>query len=266
MKKYNPSIASRSTDELIAIVTLEPEDWQKDFIIQAQNELDYRNISANEIAERAELLKDGFDEYIRMENEYRANESYTIIDLSVEVLFFYHYIFRNWNLAKNGYTKKAKQWKIGLAAGIVLYTFAFHYISISADESQIETKQAIEYLIQKDSIRRANINWTGLYTYIEDDKLKTLWEIKIKKDTLHTALLSINNSEFSLSLPCAVVLTRKGIEFFPDSIPTGLFGITSRYDQLFEFEIQKKDTVTWWSKIKPFSFDDVNGIVAFKKE
>ena len=265
MKKYKTKIESKSTDELIAIVNLEPENWQEDFIVQAKLELEKRGLSKGEIEERTSLLKDNFEEYLWRESQFRANESYRFLEIIFQVLFFYKYLFSNWQLSKYGYKRKAKQRRTALIVGFILYLIGFSYLYFESDKTSIKENQYIEDLILADSIETANTNWTGIYVFSESDGLKTKWELKINKERVHHAVLKINNSARSLVLPCSVVLTEKGIELYPDSFPITLFEITSKYDQLFEFEIQEKDTVTWWSKMKPFDFDDVNGVEAFKK-
>ena len=45
MKEYNPPIASRDTEELIAIANGTPDDWQQDAINQAIDELKKRNVT-----------------------------------------------------------------------------------------------------------------------------------------------------------------------------------------------------------------------------
>lgn len=138
MKKFNPQISVRSTEELIQIVHI--EGWQPEAIMQAKEELLKRNIS---IQEQEKFIDDCNLEYenqlfeSNLKFERNKNESYKPWEIFL-IFLFAPYLLTNryyksltlFELYKQNYKLKFKQRLIVLLLSLCFYAACiFYYIN-----------------------------------------------------------------------------------------------------------------------------------------
>lgn len=105
MKTFNPPITTRNSRELAKIVAI-PENWDKDAVIQAKDELLARGVDYSDLIAREKFLHERQE---NMEKAKRAKESFSIFDFFDSTLFE---ILISWELKKDGYLRKARQQRI----------------------------------------------------------------------------------------------------------------------------------------------------------
>jgi len=108
MKTFNPPISTRKSEELIQIIAV-PEDWDKEAVEQANNELIAREIDFQDSVKKAALRHHRKQ---RFEQLSRAKASYSIGDFIFQPIPTLLEILISWELKKDGYLRKAKQQKI----------------------------------------------------------------------------------------------------------------------------------------------------------
>jgi hypothetical protein len=127
MKIFTPSIAARTSAELIQIVAV-PENWDNEAVLQAKKELSMRGVDFQGLAEKAKHF------YNRKENLQqlrRAKEAYSIADFIFSPIWTLLEILISWELKKDGYLRKARQQKIFRAIILVIMVSIFLFCFFS---------------------------------------------------------------------------------------------------------------------------------------
>lgn len=159
MKEFNPTIESRTIDELILISLSAPGDWEIDAVEKAKQELLVRNISEEEQVQRKKEIElnelrnfnisiEGFDddeskEILDIINSRKANDIGFIFYL-LNFLFPIPCIFYNWSLKKEGLIKVYRKRNISLAFGFIFWFLLFRHEVKNYDKEEEKRIQEIE--------------------------------------------------------------------------------------------------------------------------
>ena len=126
---YNPSIESRSTDELLEIVS-NIEDWNEDAVLVAQDELIKRGIKSD----KQSFLKDITTKAKTKKSSIKENASYPrwylIFMFLLPFLAFRHFFDNNDSvieLENEGYYRKAKQRFFCLLGGFIMWVLIIKF-------------------------------------------------------------------------------------------------------------------------------------------
>lgn len=256
MKRFK-ELDDYSIDELIYIVYGEPEHWQKEAVDYASYLLTNKRVSEGVAKVRFKEIEANYQDYLREEYEKRAFETYSIINLIFIVLFWWRRIIWDWHLKKDGYLRKHKQRLYAIGAGIVLYTAFIINAFVSIDTTEQIRVDEINRLALADSLNRVNINWSGVYEFVDTSKDTTesiIWELVLEKLELnHVGVLRLKNKNREHIIKCVGLIKDQDIELFPDTT-YHLFNNTtiSYYDNLFSFSRDTTSIITYWVKMQPF--------------
>lgn len=267
MKQF-PKLNQALDDELIFIIHFQSGDYQADAILYAKKLLQKRGLSETDCKKRSEELGREFEIEEKNEIARRKEESYSVLELIVIALFWYHAVFSNWNLNNDGYPKKRKQRLIAILSGILLYV---GMILIDIPYMKKQQKKNLNEITQigiNDSISLAQINWSGVYTFSNSSnttKNSEDWKLLITKlKHRHTGTLIINNDSSKLSVDI-----KKGGATFYTQIEYAIINeveFTSN-EALFTLTHQQNSIFTQWENIRPHSLINSNGFgVYFLKE
>lgn len=269
MRKFNPPISSYSIEELIFITELNSEDWQKEFVKAARVELTNRGLAHEEIKSRSANIKIEFDKYLEQGRRYRAEVSYTTTDAIWRIIFWHRYLFFEWYLKSQGYHRLARQRIKYILIGFLSYVLFMLWIINHSSNVQAENERKISEGITADSLKQAQVDWTGkyYYSYIQEQN-ETEWTLELKKinDSKHVGTIEIFNNESYSKHDIEAICSESSVQVFPTK--TGVIAsqkIISEFDLLFELRVDSKDTLTWWETIKPKDEGFKNGIINFKK-
>lgn len=272
VRKFNPPISGRDTDDLIFIYFCERGEWHKDAVALAKIELEKRGLSEEKAKERLKNIKDRMAHFWTLELEKRKTESYSVLNLILMTLFFYREIFRDWDLKKEGYLKKHKQRLYTLALGLMFYIFIFVWAVQGGNKMEQDWISEIETIAIQDSIIESTIDWSSTLQFEEnkfDETSHVKWELEInKKLNEHFALLTISkNKNQLLKMECLGVLTENGLKFIHDSVIINHTAIQiGLYDKLFEIIIDDNDTLVYWNKLEPIGMNKFhNGYKYFER-
>ncbi len=252
MKQFT-RIKEYSDDELIMIVYDDEENWQKEAMIYAKDLLSKRGVSDEYSKERYEKIRNEIELFWEQELEERRTESYGIVILIFISIFWFKYIFSDWDLKRNGYLRMRKQRLIALGLGILVYFLIGLEANLSSEERKDERITEIERVGKQDSILKSQIDWTGSYVFIDSSSKsngKIIWELDlIKNDGEHHGTLKIDNEK---TIKCIGLVKDDLIEFFPDT--TYILSNDSQvsyYDRLFTFARDSLKIYTKWEKLSP---------------
>lgn len=256
-----------ATDELILIITDERELWQSEAVEYAKQILLKRGISDDYSKKRIIELRKKENEFWLNELKRRRNESFGVIPLILMIIFWPKYIFRDWQLNKEGYSKKRKERLYAIGFGIMLYSIYLINFSVSYDKKRIEdsNNQAIN-----DSLAKSKIDWSGKYIFYDTtEKLENelIWELKLKKEKLdHKGELKITNKDSTIIIFCVGLIKDNELEIYPDTTYE-IFGRlnVSYYDRLFRFTKFENEIMTIWDNLSPFYHNKYNNTGLFKK-
>jgi hypothetical protein len=268
MKKFE-IIEEYSNDELIIIAYSEFEDWQKEAVAYAKELLLKRGFTKNKAKERLKELFKENELLWTKELVKRKEENYTIIDFVLTALFWFGAIFRDWELAKEGYVKMRRQRLFAIGIGILFHTLLIIYASFAYDIQEQERINEINQTAIKDSIIIQKIDWSGTYVFVDtlpNQKQKIIWELIIRKTQgKHKAILSLANKSESISIDCVGLIKPDKLEIFPDSTYTIFNNQTiSYYDRLFSLTRDNNDIYTTWVNMSPYFHSKNNGYGLFK--
>lgn len=256
-----------SDEELIIVVYIESEHWQPEAVAYADFLLKQRGISNEYALSRVEDIIKQSEILRQKELNARAVEGYNVFELIYMAVFWPRYIFRDWFLKRDGYVRKRKQRIYALGAGIMLFVVVFIESRLFMDQINQEKTEEIKRLEKSDSLAKLNINWSGLYVFLDTSVgqgPKIIWELEIRKERLeHSAVLKLIKDATPLVINCYGVIKNNDIEFYPDTTYLLLDGDKiSRYDRLFTLVKEKDEIDCYWDKIRPYHYPDYlyNGI------
>jgi hypothetical protein len=257
-------------DDLIIIVYGEYEDWEKDAVEYAKLLLNERGISDDSAKSRLEEIIIESDALWKEELEKRKEESYDLFELIIMSVFWLRYIFRDWNLDREGYVKKSKQRLYSLFTGIILYSILIIDFALTYEDEEQEKLVELNRIAVVDSILKSKVDWSGLYVF--EDTLKAgennfLWELRVIKDkSEHSAILTLINESNRINIPCIGLIKDENLELYSDTVCELNNGLNISYNEKLFFMVKDGDEITtYWYKIKPFNFDQNNKKGLFKK-
>ncbi|RJE75173.1 MULTISPECIES: hypothetical protein [Reichenbachiella] len=193
--KFDPPIASRSTDELIEIANF-PEDWNASAVEQAQCELSNRGVSEELQQKKVTEWKKQLHAEHKIEMATRAIESFGWYDLFwMAIRWPYTIVFGGWSLKKEGFLRMHKERLYSIVVGILLWVLMLVWVDWSynrsqrkfqnevnnadiyewendnySDEEIIEfRKKSIEQLIE--TVRSNETNGTPTYVIVDQDTI-----------------------------------------------------------------------------------------------
>lgn len=146
-----PPIAERDTLELIAIANGTLEEWQREAIKQATDELIKRNVTREE----QDIVLDEWGKDIKKaEEEYRkslhrnASEKYSVFEILKIVSFAPLYLIGKgfdtdsiWDLKAENYKMKIKQRLLAILGGVIIWTL---FITFSVDNYERKRLEEID--------------------------------------------------------------------------------------------------------------------------
>ena len=262
MKEY-------SDDELIVMVYLESEDWQRDAVKYAKTLLQTKGISDDVAKARLKQIIIENEAFWTQEFEDRQYEEYPKFELILIGLFWFKSILRDWNLGKDGYIKMRKQRLYSITGGIVFYLLII--LSSATNNHQQEQLDFINQITETDSIAKSKVDWSGNYVFIDSNPYqndKLVWTIMINKtQNKHEAILSIVNGSTNISINCIGLVKGQTLEFFPNS-SSEIFNKqkVSYYDRLFIIRNDKNRIYTTWDKVSPLYHSKNSGYNIFKRQ
>lgn len=192
--EFDPPIATRTTDELIAIANY-PDEWNKHAVEQAKTELLKRGISREQQDNIIAVWEEEFRTAQADELADRASERFSWFDLFFMTLKFPKTILSDWDLKKEGYFLKFKQRLYAIGAGIILWTLVAIWGIAEYNRSQLAwqnkvnnmdiyeweksnytdaeiaefRKRSIEQVIE--TVRENETNGTPTYVIIKQDTI-----------------------------------------------------------------------------------------------
>jgi len=270
MKKFI-KLNEYTDDDLIIIVFIDSEHWQKAAVEYAKQLLIDREITNDYAKSRIKEIEKESIELWNRELEERKVESFGIIELILMPLFWFKYILKDWYLAKEGYYRMRKQRLLGIGIGLIFYSFIIAEASYTSKEREQEKTNEITQLNISDSIAFAKIDWSGTYVFVDsslqkDNKL--VWTLIIqKKELQHNATLSILNNNQTDIIKGQGVIKNEEFEFYPDSTYQLLSGKKiSYYDRLISLIKKNESLLTYWGKLEPFSNKNYNELGNYFKK
>jgi|GEM_PF-1027657 len=255
MEKFS-KLDNYTDDELIIIVFLDSENWQKEAVEYAKKLLAKREISDDFARSRLKEIESESIELWNKELERRRVESYGIIELILMPLFWFGMLFKGWSLARDGYVRMRKQRLIGIAVGILFYGFIILEANISYDRiNQKEIDEIIQLQIS-DSIALENIDWSGIYVFVDtihNQDSKLIWTFIINKNGIdHYATLFISGGKNGDTIKGQCVIKNDELEFYPDStMQLSIEMQISYYSRLFSLIDNNNELLTYWGKLEP---------------
>jgi hypothetical protein len=270
MKTF-PTLKEYSDDELIIIIYDQKELWQKEAIEFAKYLLQTRGISDDYAKARIIQIRDESEILWQKELELRKVESYNIFEIFYYTLFWPKFLFRNWHLKQDGYIRKQKQRLYTIAFGIVLWLMLFFTVIPSFDYTEQGRINQIMHNAQMDSIALSKIDWSGEYIFtdtLRGQKSKIVWDLNIQKESIdHKGTLKLISYKKSITISCIGLIKKDDFEIYPDTTYTLFNGMTiSYYDKLFTFVKSNDEIITFWGKMKPFYFPNLNDVRLFIKK
>ncbi len=269
MKRFR-KLEEYSDDDLIIVVMVEKQLWQKDAIIYAKHLLNRRGITEEYQEKRIQEIESEYEVLWQKELESRKTESYNLLDLILMTLLWFKYIFSDWYLYREGYHKKRKQRMVVIGIGFITCLFIFTKALLSADEIEQQRIDEITHLHHLDSLSKSMINWSGQYSFIDTNNNKSkkiLWNLILHKNGLeHDGELFLIKEHDTLRICCIGLIKDSTVEFFPDTTYI-LVDRTeiSYYDMLFSFQESEGLIYTKWGKMKPFYYSQQKKFEVFKK-
>jgi hypothetical protein len=272
MKRYR-NLEEYSTDDLIIIVYAESEHWQKKAVDYAKYLLEKRGITVDSAKSRLIEIEKQIDLFWQGELKKRNIESYDAISLISMTLFWFKHILWDWYLAREGYLKKRKQRLYAISIGVLFYIIMIGYGLLTSEEQENQRLIEIEALAIADSIQKASVDWTGLYSFIDTSitsrsQQKITWCLDMKKDwPHHKGLLTLTDNFNRYSISCTGVINGFDIEIYPDTTYQLFEDIQiSYYDKLFTLSKQDEFIMTYWWKLKPLFYPSHNDIGLFREK
>ena len=142
--KFNPPIESRSTEELVLIAYATEEEWQREAIEAARQELNNRGLSSLDQQELLAEIKERIREEELIELENRKIEDYSLNKMVSIVLTWPIYMFRDWGLKKEGYHLKYRRRLQLISLGFLLTILSFYFVSKNAEDERKKRLEEIE--------------------------------------------------------------------------------------------------------------------------
>jgi hypothetical protein len=271
MKKF-PKLDNYTTDNLIILVFVEKDEWQKEAVIYAKHLLRKRGISDDYVQKRLRELDKYYEQLWEKELEDRKVESYSVLDIVFMILFWYRDILWDWYLKREGYERKRKQRLIAISSGILFYTLIMLWAIFESDYDMDERIQHIEQVALEDSIAKSKIDWTGTYTFEDTgltDGIKegVLWKLDLEKEGMkHYGRLSLEKNKKIKTINCVGIINDDRLDLLPDTTYRLFDGYKiTYYDRLFSLTKKDDEIAVYWGKIKPFYHEQMNGKGLFKK-
>ncbi|MDB4335045.1 DUF5991 domain-containing protein [bacterium] len=259
-----------SSDELIEIVYLQNEGWQIEAIQYAKEILHKRGISDKKAQKWSIAISEEIEKE-RLHNLYeRSIESYNIFDKIMIAIFPFRYIFRDWNLLKNGYIKKSKQRLFAMGIGAIGYVIIYLWVQITSPIKRQNELIEFDKKAIADSLALLEVDWSGVYIFkdeLSNHSEKISWEIDITKDGMsHSADIELFTKGESLKLTAYGIIKGNYFELYPDSTFHLLKGEkVVRYDRLLTFTYDSTTLVTYWGKMKPYYGKNISRDRLFEK-
>lgn len=140
--KFDPPIATRTTEELVAIAQF-PDDWNAEAVKQATAELASRDVKKDEqlrIAKQLQKELNEFNDRIALE---RSQESYSYLDMFLMALKLPMTILSDWRLKADGFHTKHRQRLYVIGFGCILWIIGGFYLADSWEAQQNEWQNEV---------------------------------------------------------------------------------------------------------------------------
>ena len=116
--EFTPPIAQQATDELVRIANY-PNKWNPVAVEQAKQALLFRNVSVDYQQKKTKIWNQFYKRKKEATSQSRGEVSYSWLEVILDLPEFLVGVVFDWNLKKDGYTRKHKQRKYILSALVV---------------------------------------------------------------------------------------------------------------------------------------------------